>query len=158
MTTNSSAAGNLHQARMGPNFNNKTPKTHDFDAQMFLNCLEKNKICYTMANMPPSQLFWDNSVAGIKFKTSSFCTYHFKISQFKHLLCYLCSIVNKILAYVIWNYFSFILFKFKKTSQHFWNSGCTVTMNLDILLFMHTVFSILYSRAVFDFRCSDTLH
>ncbi len=28
MTTNSSAAGNLYQARIGPNFNTKTPETH----------------------------------------------------------------------------------------------------------------------------------
>ncbi len=35
-------------------------------------------------------------VAGIKF-----CEYNCKISQFKHLLCYLFSIVNKILAHVI---------------------------------------------------------
>ncbi len=40
-------------------------------------------------------------VAGLKFEMSSFCAYNCKISQFKHLLCYLCSIVNKILAHVI---------------------------------------------------------
>ncbi len=33
MTTNSSAAGKLHQARMGPNFNTKTPETHNLDAK-----------------------------------------------------------------------------------------------------------------------------
>ncbi len=43
-TTNSSAAGNLYQARMGPNSNTKTPETHNLDAT-------------TMINMPPSQLF-----------------------------------------------------------------------------------------------------
>ncbi len=37
------------------------------------------------------------------------------ISQFKHLSYYLCSVVNKILAHVIWNSFTFILFKFKKS-------------------------------------------
>ncbi len=66
---------------------------------------------YTMVNnMPPSQLFW---VAGIKFEMSSFCAYHSKMYLFKHL-CYLCSIMNIILAHVILNYFNFILFKFKK--------------------------------------------
>ncbi len=40
-------------------------------------------------------------VAGIKFEMSSFCAYNCTISLFKHLLCYLCSIVNKILAHVI---------------------------------------------------------
>ncbi len=37
-------------------------------------------------------------VAGIQFELSSFCAYNFTISQFKHL-CYLCSIVNKILMW-----------------------------------------------------------
>ncbi len=46
-------------------------------------------------------------VAGIKFEMSSFCAYNCKMSHFKHLLCYLCSIVNKILAHVIWKSFSF---------------------------------------------------
>ncbi len=58
-TTNSSAAGNLYQARMGPNSNTKTPETHNLDAQMSSNCFEKKRRCYTMVNMPPSQLFWD---------------------------------------------------------------------------------------------------
>jgi len=56
-TTNSSAAGNLYQARMGPNFNTKTPETQNFDAQMSSNCFEKKRRCHTMVNMPPSQLF-----------------------------------------------------------------------------------------------------
>ncbi len=29
------------------------------------------------------------TVEGIKFEMSSFCAYNFKISQFKHLLCYI---------------------------------------------------------------------
>ncbi len=45
-------------------------------------------------------------VAGITFEMSSFCALNCKVSQFKHLL-YLCSIVNKILAHVILNSFSF---------------------------------------------------
>ncbi len=40
-------------------------------------------------------------VAGIKFEMSSFSGSKCKISPFKHLLCSLCSIVNKILAHVI---------------------------------------------------------
>ncbi len=58
-TTNSSAAGNLYQARMGPNSNTKTPETHNLDAQTSSNCFEKKRRCYTMVNMTPSQLFWD---------------------------------------------------------------------------------------------------
>ncbi|XP_051736507.1 6-phosphofructo-2-kinase/fructose-2,6-bisphosphatase-like isoform X4 [Ctenopharyngodon idella] len=56
-TTNSSAAGNLYQARMGLNFNTKTPETHNLDAQTSSHCFEKKRTCYTMVNMPPSQLF-----------------------------------------------------------------------------------------------------
>ncbi len=52
---------------------------------------------------------------------SSFSGLKCKISPFKHLLCYLCFIVNNILAHVIWKSFSF---HFQKMSQHFWNSCC----------------------------------
>ncbi len=45
--------------RMGPNSNTKTPETHNLDAQTSSNCFEKKRRCYTMVNMPPSQLFWD---------------------------------------------------------------------------------------------------
>ncbi len=48
---------NLYQARMGPNSNTKTLET--LDAQTSSNCFEKKRRCYTMVNMPPSQLFWD---------------------------------------------------------------------------------------------------
>ncbi len=58
MTTNPAAAENQYQSRMGPNSNHKTPETHNLDAQMSLNYFEKKR-CYTMVNMPPSQLFWD---------------------------------------------------------------------------------------------------
>ncbi len=51
-----------------------------------------------MVNIPVPTIL--RPVAGIKFEMSSFCAYNCKISQFKHL-CYLCSIVNKILAHVI---------------------------------------------------------
>jgi len=56
-TTNSSATGNLYQVRMEPNFNTKTPETHNLDAQTLSHCFEKKRTCYTMVNMPPSQLF-----------------------------------------------------------------------------------------------------
>ncbi len=38
---NSSAAGNLYQARVRPNSNTKTPETHNLDAQTSSNCLKK---------------------------------------------------------------------------------------------------------------------
>ncbi len=92
------------RARMGPNSNTKTPENHNLDARTSSKCFEKKR-CYTMVNIPPSQLFWD-----LYSKTqNSFCV-HF---QFKHLLCYLCSIVNKILAHVIWKSFSFHFIQIK---------------------------------------------
>jgi len=56
VTKNSAASGNRYQARMGPNSTTKTPETQNLDAQMSSNCFEKKR-CYTMANMPLSQLF-----------------------------------------------------------------------------------------------------
>ncbi|MGH0164017.1 UNVERIFIED_CONTAM: hypothetical protein FKN15_046098 [Acipenser sinensis] len=53
---NTSAAGNLYKARKGPTSNTKTPDTHKLNAQTSSNCFEKKR-CYTMVNMPPSQLF-----------------------------------------------------------------------------------------------------
>ncbi len=70
--------------------------------------------------MPLSQLFWDLWQAS-NLKWAHFVHNILQISHFKHLLC---SIVNKILAYVIWNDFSFHFIKKKKTSQHFRNSSC----------------------------------
>ncbi len=90
---NSSAAGNLYQARMRPNSNTKTPETHNLDAQTSSNCFEKKKICYTVVNMPSSQLFWDLWQAS-NLKWAHFVYKIVNISQFKHLLYYLCSIVN----------------------------------------------------------------
>ncbi len=55
--TNSSAAGNLYQARMGPNSNTKTPETHNLYAQTSSNCFEKKGSCHTMVNMSPFQPF-----------------------------------------------------------------------------------------------------
>ncbi len=63
-----------------------------------------------MVNMPsvPTIL---RPVAGIKFEIGSFCASNFNMSQFKHV-CYLCSIVNKILTHVIFKIFIvLILFK-----------------------------------------------
>ncbi len=80
-TTNSSAAGNLYQARMGPNSNSKTPETHNLDAQTSSNCFEKKRRCYTMVNMPPSQLFiycsrhhiWNELILYIQFLSLNMC-------------------------------------------------------------------------------------
>ncbi len=50
--TNSSAAGNLYQARMGQNSNTKTPETHNLDAQTSSDCFKKKRRRYTVVNMP----------------------------------------------------------------------------------------------------------
>ncbi len=54
----------------------------------------------TLEGLPPVSTSL-RPVAGITFEMSSFI-YKCNISQFKHLLYYLCSIMNKILAHVIW--------------------------------------------------------
>ncbi len=119
MTTNTSAAGNLYQARVGPNSNTET---HNPDAQMSSNCFKKKRICCTMVNMPPSQLFWDLYQA-TNLKLAHFVLKMLNISQFKHLLCYLCFIVNKILAHVIRKYFSDHFIQIKKTATTFLEFG-----------------------------------
>ncbi len=71
MTTNSSAAGNLYQARMGPNSNTKTPETHNLDAQTSSNCFEKKRRCYTMVNMPRTNYF--ETCSRFKFLSLNIC-------------------------------------------------------------------------------------
>ncbi len=94
----------IYQARMGPKSNSKTPETHNLNAQTSSNCFENKRRCYTMANMPPPQLFWD------LFQASNL-----KWADFVH----------QILT------FFFFFFHFFLKSQHFWNSGCNILiMNL----------------------------
>ncbi len=59
--------------------------------------------CFLQPFVAPEPTFL-RPVAGIKFEMSSFSELKCKMYLFKHCLC---SIVNKILAHVIWNYFSF---------------------------------------------------
>ncbi len=130
-TTNSSAAGNLYQARMGPNSNTKTPETHNLDAQTSSNCFEKKRRCYTMADMPPSQLFWD------LYQASNLKLAHFvhKIVKFLSLnIFYVIYVLLWIKYWLMWFeiLLVFILFKFKKTSQHFQKSGCKLHFNIHI--------------------------
>ncbi len=88
MTTNSSAAGNLYQARKGPNSNTITPETHNLEEMLHYG-----------KNAPVPTIL--RPVVGIKFEIILFCASNLTISQFKHLICSLCSIVDKILAHVI---------------------------------------------------------
>ncbi len=105
----------------------KTPETHNHPDVFKLFWKEEEMLHHGKHAPVPAIL---RPAAGIKFEMSSFCAYNCTISQFKHFLLYLCSIVNKILAHVIWNSFSFILFKFKKTSQHFRNSACILNISI----------------------------
>ncbi len=57
------------------------------------------------------------------------------MSQFKHLLCYLCSIVNKILAHVIWNSFSFHFIQILKKRPNI--SGIRVVFKVGMLQKKH---------------------
>jgi len=65
-TTNSSAAVNLHQARMGPNSNTKTPDNLNLHAQTSSNSLENKRRCYTMSACSHPV----RPVAGITFEMS----------------------------------------------------------------------------------------
>ncbi len=72
MTTNSLAAGNLYQARMGPNSNTKTPETHNLDAQMSSKVFWKEEEMLHHGKHAPAPTIL-RPLAGIKFEMSSFC-------------------------------------------------------------------------------------
>ncbi len=115
-TTNSSAAGNLYQARMVPNSNTNTPKTHNLDAQTSSNCFEKKRRCYTMWHDSVPTIL--RPVAGLKFEMSWFCAWNWNKSQFKQLLYYLGSNVN-IVSCDFWNSFSFHFIQIEKNFPTF---------------------------------------
>ncbi len=69
MTTNSSAAGNLFQARMGPNSNTKTPETHKTRCpDIFKLCWKEEEMLYHGKHAPVPTIL--RPVAGIKFEMS----------------------------------------------------------------------------------------
>ncbi len=117
-----------YQARMGPNSNTTTPETHNLDVQTSSNCFEKKRRCYTMVNMPPSQLFWDL----FKFEMSSFCLN----------ICYVIYVLLK--YWLMWFeiLLVLILFKFKKMYRHFRNLCCTRKMKRSIAIINSTFFLI----------------
>ncbi len=120
--TNSSAAGNLYRARIGPNSNTKTLETRNLNAQMSSNCFEKKRRCYTVVNMAPSQLFWD------LWEESTFKRAHFVHNILKCLSLkkiYINYALLWIKYWLMWFesrlvFFFFFFFY----SRHFWNSGC----------------------------------
>ncbi len=71
MTTNSSAAVNLYQARMGPNSNIKTPETHNLEPRYLQSVLKKEDMLHHGKHAPMPTIL--RPVAGIKFEMSSFC-------------------------------------------------------------------------------------
>ncbi len=94
--TNSSAAGNLYRARIGPNSNTKTLETRNLNAQMSSNCFEKKRRCYTVVNMAPSQLFWD------LWEASNFKRAHFVHNILKCLSLNICYINYALLWIKYW--------------------------------------------------------
>ena len=107
-----------YQPRMGP-------ISRNLNVQMPSNCLEKMR-CSTMVNMHLSNYF--ETCHSIKFDMSSICAWNCKISQFKHLFCYLGSVVNEVLTHVIWKTFSFHFIQIYKTPQLFQNLGCQMIL------------------------------
>ncbi len=69
MTTNSSAAGNIYQARMGTNSNTKTPETHNLD--LFKLFWKEEEMLHHGKHAPVPTIL--RPVAGITFEMSSFC-------------------------------------------------------------------------------------
>ncbi len=65
MTTNSSAAGNLYQARMAPNSNTKI---HNFDAQTVFKLFWKEEMLHHGKHVPVPTIL--RPVAGITFEIS----------------------------------------------------------------------------------------
>ncbi len=65
-TTNSSAAGILYQARMGPNSNTKTPETHNLDARRHHGCPRPNYFETCSRHQ-----IWNELILCIKFKNFS---------------------------------------------------------------------------------------
>lgn len=72
------AAGQLNQARMGPDFNTKTSETHN---PLMARCqtIFENKRCYTMVNMSVSQLYYmfycEYNIGSCVFKV--ICSFYF---------------------------------------------------------------------------------
>ncbi len=85
----------------------------------------------------PVQTFLE-CVALMKSKMSQYLAWHFKMSHFQHLICYLYSIVNKIYVYEICKLLHSFLFKVCTVSQLFWNRVCTWKCNT--YLYSHKTF------------------
>ncbi len=65
-TTNSLAAGNQYQARMGPNSNTKTPEAHNLDAQtVFKLFWKEEEMLHHGKDAPVPTIL--RRLAGIKF-------------------------------------------------------------------------------------------
>ncbi len=117
---------------MGPNSNTKTPETHNLDAQMSSNCLEKKRRCYTMVNIVPVPTIL-RPVAGIKLKWANFVH---KIVKFLSLnICYVIYVLLWIKYWLMWFeiFLVLILFKFKK--RHNISGIWVVIINFYSILF-----------------------
>ncbi len=144
-TTNSSAAGNLYQAIMRPNSNTKTTETHNLYAQTSSNCFEKKWRCYTMVNMPPSQLFWDLLQAS-NLKWDHFV--HTIVTFLSLNICYVIYVLLWTKYWLMWfeSLLVFILFKFKKCPNI---SGNRVRQththtHIYIYIYIHIIYIYIY--------------
>ncbi len=85
-------------------------------AQTSSNCFEKQRRCYTMVNMPPSQLIWNLQQAS-NLKCANFVH---KIVQFLSLnICYVIYVLLWAKYWLVWfgNSFSFHFIVFPKFSE-----------------------------------------
>ncbi len=87
-----------------------------------------NGASMTYCSENQKSLIWD------LYQASNLKWAHFvhKIVKFLSLnICYVIYVLLWIKCWLMWFeiLLVFILFKFKKTSQHFWNSGCSVKVN-----------------------------
>lgn len=60
--------------------------------------------------------------------------FNYTFSHFNHLICLLCSTVNKIWVYDVWK--SLVLFKFYTVSQLFWKCFCNFSTTFVYSLFL----------------------
>ncbi len=149
MTTNSSAAGNLYQARMGPNSNTKTPETHNLDAQTTSNGFEKKGRCYTVVNMPPFQLFWD------LWQASYLKWAHFAqtIKKFLSLNIYVIYVLLLTKYWLMWFEIRLvlILLQFKKRQNNLKSNVLSTELKTSSNLPLKEYMCLSYSWSVFPF-------
>ncbi len=118
--------------------------------QLFLICTFK---FYGLLLLPVPTFL--ECVALMKSKMSQYLAWHFKMSHFQHLICYLYSIVNKIQVYEICKLLhSFFIHNLYSVPTFFWNRVCITLVKLPY----HTYFDLLCSYGqLIKFMCMWSL-